>query len=438
MTNTPGYFYAISYWCASLLVIAFTRRRLSGLRLAMTCGMFLGLLTLFMIATDGVDRVYFIPCMLLIFFALCLFPYVCCEMGLFKSVYFVTLVFLQGEFTASISWQVAYYLMGLLRISPGLWFLWILLPANALVCLALGLIERRYREDNDSLTVGWREMLTALGICLGIYLMSNMSYLLKDSPFSGRFPQEIFIIRTMADLGGIALLIAYHMMLRELNVKLEREYLKRLLHMQEENYHIAEESVALVNQKYHDLKHQIALLRAEAAGGQTELLDRMEAEIRAYEAQNKTGNRVLDTVLTTKSLQCQREDISLTVIADGEALSFMAPMDISALFGNALDNAIESVRKLEDPSRRLIHLSVSRAKGFVRIRVENCYTGEIRYADGLPVTSKADRKYHGYGIMSIRRIVDKYGGSTAISTEGGWFELSVLIPEESGEGASSH
>ena len=169
-----------------------------------------------------------------------------------------------------------------------------------------------------------------------------------------------------------------------------------------------------------------------------EHLNELERELTAFQPEKQTGNRVLDTVLTTKSLQCQREDISLTVIADGEALSFMAPMDISALFGNALDNAIESVRKLEDPSRRLIHLSVSRAKGFVRIRVENCYTGEIRYADGLPVTSKADRKYHGYGIMSIRRIVDKYGGSTAISTEDGWFELSVLIPEESGEGASSH
>lgn len=46
----------------------------------------------------------------------------------------------------------------------------------------------------------------------------------------------------------------------------------------------------------------------------------MEQEIRSYEAQNKTGNEVLDTILTSKSLYCQQHGITLTCVADGAAL----------------------------------------------------------------------------------------------------------------------
>ena len=53
----------------------------------------------------------------------------------------------------------------------------------------------------------------------------------------------------------------------------------------------------------------------------------MEAEIRQYEAQNKTGNKVLDTVLTSKSLYCNKNGITFTCVADGTLLDFMDVMD---------------------------------------------------------------------------------------------------------------
>ena len=159
-----------------------------------------------------------------------------------------------------------------------------------------------------------------------------------------------------------------------------------------------------------------------------EYLDRMEQEIRQYEVQNKTGNRVLDTLLSAKSLQCQHQGISLTCVADGAELSFMHPMDLSALFGNALDNAIEGVCKLDDPEKRLIHVSIARQKQFLRIRVENCYEGELAYENGIPATTKADKRFHGFGLKSIRDVVAKYNGSMTINTQGGWFELRILLP----------
>ena len=202
---------------------------------------------------------------------------------------------------------------------------------------------------------------------------------------------------------------------------------------QKENYRLSAESVELVNRKYHDLKHQIRLLRSEiSSGDKLHYLDEMEQEIKSYEAQNKTGNDALDVLLTAKSIQCQNAGITLTCVADGKELSFLKPTDLSVLFGNALDNAFESVEKIEDPEKRLIHLSVARQKQFVRIRVENCCEGEIRFVDGLPATGK-DANYHGYGMKSIRSIVEKYNGSMTVKVQDGWFELRILLPLQNPE-----
>ena len=194
------------------------------------------------------------------------------------------------------------------------------------------------------------------------------------------------------------------------------------------------ESIDLINRKYHDLKHQIAALRAEPdAARRAAWLDEMESDIIAYEAQNKTGNQVLDVLLTGKSLYCQKHGIRLTTVADGTALEGVSPMDLCTLVGNALDNAIESVRKIADREKRLIHVSVARQKSFVLLRFENCYEGELRFEDGLPVTTKADADYHGYGLKSIRRTAQKYGGTVTVNTRKNWFELKVLLPLEGHE-----
>lgn len=154
----------------------------------------------------------------------------------------------------------------------------------------------------------------------------------------------------------------------------------------------------------------------------------MEDEIRQYEAQNKTGNQVLDTVLTTKSLYCAKHGITFTCVADGTLLDFMDVMDICSIFGNALDNAIECELKIPDKEKRLIHVTVSKQKNFLILRFENYYEEALQYKEGKLVTTKKDKEYHGYGLKSIRYTVNKYDGAVSIDTNKNWFDLKVLIP----------
>ncbi len=430
LSKTPGIYFAVAYWLSCVFYILPMPHRLHGWKLWGVLGGFFAAIATFMVATDGIAVQWFFPCMFFTVSLMLLCIKSCCEINWSKAGYFCARAFTLGEFAASLEWQLFYFgltVLGLpLRMDVNIAFL---VVSHGAVYGVMYWMERKYRPDYGTLAMGLKEMQVAVVLCFAVFAVSNMSYAFKNTPFSSNFTLEIFIIRTLVDLGGLGMLYAYHAQLQELNSKLEMEFLQSMLHMQYENYRFSEETMALVDQKYHDLKHQIRLLRDEVdSERKLEYLDRMEQEIKQYEAQNKTGNRVLDTLLSAKSLQCQKQGISLTCVADGSELSFMHPMDLSALFGNALDNAIEGVCKLEDAEKRLIHVSVARQKQFLRIRVENCYQGELAYENGMPATTKQNKRYHGFGLKSIRDVVAKYDGSMTIAAQDGWFELRILFP----------
>ena len=105
----------------------------------------------------------------------------------------------------------------------------------------------------------------------------------------------------------------------------------------------------------------------------------------------------------------------------------MKPTDVYAMFGNALDNAMEAVEKMRDIERRYIGMKIWSDKGMVMIHIENCYDGELCLEGKLPRTTKRDTRYHGFGMKSIRMIVDKYDGDMSIHV-GELFTISILIP----------
>ena len=196
------------------------------------------------------------------------------------------------------------------------------------------------------------------------------------------------------------------------------------MHMQSEQYRASKENVELINIKCHDMKHQISMLgdRIDPAA-----LKEIKDVIAIYDESIKTGNEVLDVFLAEKSLLCKKENIRLECDADGKSLEFMNPPDLYSLFGNALDNSIDAVRKLEDDDRA-VEVSVKRRMNMVAIHIENRYSGELRFDGELPVTTKNDDKYHGYGMRSIRMIVDKYHGNMSIFASDGTFALDIILP----------
>ena len=299
----------------------------------------------------------------------------------------------------------------------------------AVLYILIYLIERYLKKDIEELQITRRELLVVYFVLVVVYCISNVSYVDVKSIFSAGTAMDVFIIRTLADLSGMAVLYAYHIQVKEIQMRFEKDTLRNIMDMQYKNYKLSKESIDIVNQKYHDLKHQINLLKSGADSEKAgEYLEQMEREIKIYETQNKTGNNVLDTILTSKSMHCQRHGIELKFMGEGQLLKFMEDMDISALFGNMLDNAIESVVKIKDRQKRLISLHVIQDKQFIRIRTENYCEENVQFQDGIPITTKKDKRFHGYGMKSMKKIIEKYGGSVMAGKTDNWFELKILIP----------
>ena len=148
-----------------------------------------------------------------------------------------------------------------------------------------------------------------------------------------------------------------------------------------------------------------------------------------YDSVVKSGNDALDTILTEKSLYCEKHGITLSCIADGAALDFVEPTDLYSFFGNALDNAIEAVERMADPERRSIGLVVRRTGDMVSIHVENYFDGNISFGgEGLPNTRKPDEANHGFGVRSMRMIAESLGGSLTCRTQEDVFHLDALLP----------
>ncbi|MBP3880805.1 MAG: GHKL domain-containing protein [Lachnospiraceae bacterium] len=431
--NTPGIYYAAAYWIGSMVfgtVLSKERRSASTWIKQL---LLLAVLCIFMTLTNHKPAALFIPCLLVDFALTCANLRFSCVLTPEETIYYSARAFMVGELAAALDWQVFYYALTTLKMPLNMRTnLTFLLPTWLLVFGVSYLTERFIFKRHGRPEISRSIVAAIMGVIAVFYFWSNISYIVRGTAFTASGAQELFIIRTLSDLGAVVFSEAYHMMVCQLSARLESEKLNQVLEMQYAAYKVSEESIALVNRKYHDLKHQISVLRDSTSEIERhEYLDQMEEDIRSFEAQTHTGNEVLDAILGTKMLQCMQEGIDLHVMAEGEALGFMDKMDISALFGNILDNAIEGTRKVDEPEDRRIRLYVNAQKGFLKILAENTFRGKVSFEEGIPMTSKTHEVgYHGYGVRSIRATAEKYDGNVIMKAEDGWFRVHVLIPQQ--------
>jgi len=212
----------------------------------------------------------------------------------------------------------------------------------------------------------------------------------------------------------------------------EHAVMEQMYQANERQYKLSQENIDIINRKCHDIKHQISLLRnSRTPAEQENWLREVEDAVMIYDMTVQTGNQILNTLLTEKSLQCEKHQINISCLVDGQLLNFMDNTDLYSLFGNALDNAIECVIH-EAEENRIISLSVSTQAGCVLISLDNYCSTPVQFQNGLPLTTKADTVYHGFGTRSIQYVSQKYGGTVAMKhiAEENRFSLTILFPNQ--------
>lgn len=292
-----------------------------------------------------------------------------------------------------------------------------------LVYLAAYYLFVRKMKQHPELSFQNRENLIVGGLLI---LFTIVIKFIMEPYLSARSMTKLYVLVSIYDVVCCVLaLMLERGLFRNQALTDEKNFLTQLVHMQEEQYRTSKANVEMVNIKCHDMKHQISHITSTT---DPDAIRELEQIISVYDSSLQTGNEILDVCLMEKKLLCEKNSIKLDCIANGQCLSFMQPSDLFSLFGNALDNAMEAVCKLDDVEKRIIFVSVKEELGMAIIHVENNYTGELIMADGIPRTSKDDEFYHGYGVKSIRMVVEKYDGNMALLPQNGIFNLNITIP----------
>ena len=425
--DIPRLYTAIAEWLACITYCLILKRKVSRSGFVVISAASLLVQSLFLVYTKNLPIFFWIPCMLMAVFFMFIFMYIVCEDTINVVGYYCARAFLLAELAASLEWQLASFFK---RFNDSVVNqIVILIMVYAFVFVWAHHMEKSITRGIFQLEINTRELLAAVLIAAAIFAFSNLSFIVSNTPSSVGVAADIFYVRTLVDVAGIMILYVYQSRICEFLAEKELSNIHSMLKAQYDKYRNYQTTFDMINIKYHDLKHQIAGLRADMSEEQRqEWIDSLEQELESYSPELQTGNSVLDTLIAGKMMNCRANNIKVTCVADGNILDFMHVADICTIFGNALDNAIESVSLIEDPEKRLIHLSVSPRKNFVIIQINNYCENQIKIKNGYPVTTKADKASHGFGLKSIRYTVEKYHGNVTFNVSKNWFELNILIP----------
>lgn len=299
------------------------------------------------------------------------------------------------------------------------------LAAAAVLYLAVGLTLARFMPVDHSYHIGPRQLTSAFALLLLVLLLVQLSH----TSWYRRDDWALWVFPLLIEIYCATLLYLQHELFKKSYIQQDLAMLNQLWAQQKAQYALARRNIALINRKCHELKHQIRAMHATFGSDKAGALDELERSVRIYDAIATTGNEVLDTVLTEKSLVCEASQIQCHCVADGHLLDFMDPVDLYAIFANALDNAIEHVRSIGDAEKRIIDVLVYAENKLLVIQVSNPAATLPRFgADGLPLSTKTGEGVHGYGLRSVRHAVQKYGGFLTVKVEDGCFHLRILLP----------
>ena len=302
-----------------------------------------------------------------------------------------------------------------------------------LVCAVCYLVVVRKIDAAGLKRVDDRSMLLMMPVVSLVIV--GFDLVVKSMWYSDVALVYVLLLRAVHTAACVFVLWMEYELLYRRHLQQERAAAEQLLAERGRQYEQSRQSINAINLHYHAIRQELHELGAaatdrfgdspqtgqsgQAAGSGVDpaALRELERRMCVYDAIVHTKSEALDTVLTEKGLVCEALGITLTSMADGEALGFMAAGDVYTLVGGALDAAISTVRSL-DEGQRTVSLSVRRALGSASIHVE-CPCGP-----GAGESAAA-----GFDTRVLRETAQRYGGTFSVRAAAGTLDLDALIPE---------
>lgn len=186
-----------------------------------------------------------------------------------------------------------------------------------------------------------------------------------------------------------------------------------------------ERAFDLWRESIHNYKNNIITLAQLTEQGKTaEVKEYLKDEIQQLGIKMNyamTGNKVIDAVLATKKNSAEHKGINFYANGNIPDKCVIDDIDFTNIIGNLLDNAIEAAEKVENGN---VSIVIKQQKKFIIIKVKNSYDGN---KNNELQTTKKDKEYHGIGLKSIKRIVEKYQGEFELEFKEKEVEATALL-----------
>lgn len=180
----------------------------------------------------------------------------------------------------------------------------------------------------------------------------------------------------------------------------------------------------------HDYHNHLQSMKAYVKMGQYEKLDeylaQLEQDLDQVNQLIESGNVNLDAILNSKISLALKNGIEVDYKATCPEELTVSDIDLCALIGNLIDNAVEACEKLPEGERRFIRLYIGVLKKQLYISVTNATNEVVRKLDSEYITNK--RGNHGHGLKRINLVVDKYEGYINRQNEPGVFVTEIMLP----------
>lgn len=181
----------------------------------------------------------------------------------------------------------------------------------------------------------------------------------------------------------------------------------------------------------HDYHNHIQTMKAYLAMGKLEELDcylnELDRDLTGVDTVLKTGNVKLDAILNSKISLAKSKEIRVEAKALVPPSLPFSEVDLSLIIGNLMDNAMEACLKIEEKEQRFIRIYLDVLKGQFYIYVMNAVGGSLKKEGGRYLTTKRGA-FHGFGLMRLDRVVEKYHGYLNRQDETNVFVTEIMLP----------
>lgn len=251
------------------------------------------------------------------------------------------------------------------------------------------------------------------------------------SLYSERYVFDFLLTPKLVVASSIVLILLFRQIVKENKKKTQYELMKNKLDMQYEHYLSIQDSHMKVKKLYHDINNHICCIDNLKNNNKevSEYISNLKDEIKSFKDNYNTGNMILDIIINEKSDICSKKGIKFICDINFSKVNFIKPIDISSIFANVLDNAIEACDKIHDENiKKYIRIKGAISKTYFVIKCENSKVNNIKFKKNKLITDKMDKFVHGIGTQSIKSSLEKYNGELLFEDEKDKFIINICIP----------